>query len=103
MNETPPPLPQGSKPFGQDGGVRLLLPVGRSMWAILAGYLGLFSVLLVFAPPALVCGIVAIADIRKSRNGPNPKHGMGRAIFGVVMGTAGTIALIAVIVSQLNS
>ena len=77
--------------------MRLLIPVGRSFWAIAAGYLALFSVLLVFAPPALICGLVAIADIRKSKLGPNPKHGMGRAIFGIVMGALGTIALLFVL------
>lgn len=100
MNQIPPPLPPGQKPMAQDAGMRLLIPVGRSIWAIMAGYLGLFSVLLVFAPPALVCGIVAIVDIRKSRLGPNPKHGMVRAIFGILMGAAGTIGLVWVILSQ---
>jgi len=83
--------------MGQDAGIRLLLPVGRSVWAIAAGYLALFSVLLVFAPPALICGVVAISDIRKSKLGPNPKHGMGRAIFGIVMGSLGTIGLLFVL------
>lgn len=101
MSEIPPPLPPGQKPMGQDMGVRMLLPVGRSVWAIIAGYAGLFSVLLVFAPAALICGIVAIADIRKSRSGPNPKHGMGRAVFGIVTGLAGTVGLAFVIMDQL--
>ncbi len=86
-------MPPALKPVGQDAGIRLLIPVGRSLWAIAAGYLALFSVLLVFAPPALVCGLVAVADIRKSKLGPNPKHGMGRAVFGIVAGSLGTIAL----------
>lgn len=100
----PPPLPlqpvHVHKPIGENAGMRLLLPVGRSMWAIIAGYLGLFSLILVFAPGALVCGIVAVQDIRKSRGGLRPKHGMGRAIFGIVMGTLGTIGLIIVITSM---
>jgi len=70
------------------------------MWAIAAGYLGLFAVTLVFAPPALLCGIVAIFDIRKSKLGPNPKHGMGRAVFGIVMGSLGTLVGIYVIVAM---
>lgn len=90
----PPPLPPGQTPLGQDAGVRMLLPVGRSVWAILAGYLGLFSVLLVFAPAALICGVVAIFDIRKSKLGSKPKFGMGRAVFGIVMGAVGTLALL---------
>lgn len=90
----PPPLPPGQTPLGQDAGVRMLLPVGRSVWAILSGYLGLFSVLLVFAPAALICGVVAIVDVRKSKLGPKPKFGMGRAVFGIVMGSAGTLVLL---------
>lgn len=69
--------------------LRYLLPVGRSGWAIAAGYLGLFSVLCLPAPFALLTGIVAVRDIRR-----NPKKtGMGRAIFGIVMGSLGTFAL----------
>lgn len=70
--------------------MRMLLPVGRSFWAIAAGYLGLLSILLVFAPFALITGILAILDIRK-----NPeKHGMGRAIFGVAMGAFFSLLLL---------
>ncbi len=69
--------------------LRYLLPVGRSGWAIAAGYLGLFSVLCVPAPLALLTGILAVRDIRR-----NPKKtGMGRAIFGIVMGSLGTFVL----------
>ncbi|MGH8105857.1 MAG: GYF domain-containing protein [Arenimonas sp.] len=71
-----------AKPIGADPTMRLLLPVGRSFWAIAAGYLGLVSILVLPAPFALVTGILAVLDIKK-----NPeKHGMGRAIFGIVMG-----------------
>lgn len=101
MDSIPPPLPPRHTPLGQDAGVRLLIPVGRSIWAIAAGYFGLLSVTLVFAPPALACGLLAIADIRKSRLGPEPKHGMGRAVFGIVMGTLGTLAGIYVLVATI--
>ena len=79
--------------MGDDPLLRALLPVGRSGWAIASGYLGLFSVLLLPAPFALVTGVVAISVIRH-----NPaKHGMGRAIFGIVMGVLGTAALCALL------
>lgn len=65
----------------------MLIPVGRSGWAIAAGYAGLFSVILIGAPFALIFGILAIRDIRRSRKTDHPKHGMGRAIFGIVMGS----------------
>jgi hypothetical protein len=75
--------------IGQDAGIRMLIPVGLTGWAIASGYLGLISVLLIPAPFALLTGILAIRTIKK-----NPKkHGMGRAIFGIVMGTLGTLGL----------
>lgn len=70
--------------------MRMLLPVGRSGLAIAAGYAALFAPLIVPAPLALVLGILAVRDIRK-----NPKkHGMGRAVFGVVTGVLGTAVLV---------
>lgn len=85
----PPPLPVKPE-MGDDFGTRLLLPMGRSGWAIAAGYLGLFSLIILPAPIALIVSLVAIRDIRKHRNDPHPKHGMGRAIFGLIMGVLGT-------------
>src|SRR5262245_20994357 len=76
--------------YGQDPAMRMLIPIGLSGWAIASGYLGLFSVLCIPAPLALITGILAIREIKR-----NPKkHGMGRAIFGIIMGSVGTIALL---------
>ena len=80
---------------GQDAGMRLLLPVGRSIWAIAAGYAGLFAFIFFPAPLAIILGIVAIRDIKKHPE----KHGMGRAIFGLVAGIVGTIGLVGMIVA----
>jgi hypothetical protein len=85
----------GGADIGENAGVRMLLPVGRSMWAIAAGYLGLFSVLFVPAPLALICGIMAIIDIKKHPD----RHGMGRAIFGIVMSVLAPLAVIALILA----
>lgn len=83
-----PPVPQ--KTMGDDANMRMLLPVGRSFWAIASGYFGLLSILLIFAPFALITGILAIMDIKK-----NPeKHGMGRAVFGIVMGALFSMILL---------
>lgn len=104
----PPPVQPGYAParpavrqpsMGDDAAMRMLLPVGRSGWAIAAGYLGLFSVLGIFGPPALICGILAIRDIRQHPE----RHGLGRAWFGIVMGILGSIALVAVIIGALTS
>jgi hypothetical protein len=84
-----------NRSIGDDPGMRLLLPVGRSPWAIIAGYLGLISILFFPAPFALGFGVLAIIDIKKHPE----KHGMGRAIFGIVMGSLGSIGLIAIVVA----
>jgi hypothetical protein len=75
-------VPRHHEDIGQNAGVRLLLPVGRSFLAIAAGYMGLFSLMILPAPFAIILGILAIIDIRRHPE----KHGMGRAIFGIVMG-----------------
>ena len=92
---SPPPLPPPPpQRLGDDAAMRMLLPVGRSSWAIAAGYLGLFSLIVVPAPLALLVSIVALWDIRRSQSSPHPKHGKGRAIFGLVMGTLGTLVIL---------
>jgi len=80
--------------LGESAAIRMLIPVGRSFLAIAAGYAGLFAVLIFPAPIALILGILAVRDIRR-----NPKkHGMGRAIFGIVMGVIGSVALLLAII-----
>jgi hypothetical protein len=121
MSQTPPNWPQqpgGQNPFGDqpqspfgpggpypmqygppptriedDPAMRWVLPVGTSIWAIAAGYLGLFSLICFPAPLALMCSVIAIWHLRK-----NPRlSGWGRAILGLVLGTLGTMGLIAMI------
>jgi hypothetical protein len=104
----PPPLPPGArtvpyaspvqsfpgqsaKDIGQDAGMRMLLPVGRSGWAIASGYLGLFSFFpcigVVTGIAAVITGLVALRDIKQ-----NPqRHGLGRAWFGIIAGILFTI------------
>lgn len=104
----PPPPPRGKNDqqfvseddeLGEDPMMRMIIPVGRSVWAIVAGYLGLLSVLLIPAPFALAAGIMAIYDMKK-----NPKkHGMGRAIFGIVMGLLGCIVGLLVLIVALTN
>lgn len=69
---------------------KYLLPVGRSGWAIAAGYFALFSVLIIPAPAALFCGVMALNDISKNPD----KIGKPRAFFGIVMGSIGIIILL---------
>lgn len=100
----PPPIPNtgASGRIGDDAGMRFLLPVGRSLWAIAAGYLGLFSLVLIPAPISLIVSILAIRDIRRSKQTAHAKHGMGRAIFGLVMGILGTLLLGIILISMIR-
>ena len=106
MNEpTPPPLPPETPSpqpatLGDNAGMRLLLPLGRSGWAIAAGYLGLFSLIVLPTPIALVVSIIAILDIRRSKPSGKPKHGMGRAIFGLIMGVLGSALLLVLLLDK---
>jgi hypothetical protein len=84
----PPPSHSHQRP-GDDAAMRMLLPVGRSGWAIAAGYLGLFSALCVPAPIAVIVSLIAIWDLKHHPE----QHGWGRAVFGLVMGILGSLVL----------
>ena len=64
------------------GGLTVALPVGRSALSIAAGYLGLFSILVLPAPFAVIVGIVALIDLKRRPH----LLGRGRAVFGIVAG-----------------
>ena len=83
-------MPPAAPELGDDPAMRMLLPVGRSGWAIAAGYLGLLSFLGFAAPFALVISIIAIVDLRRHPK----KRGWGRAVFGLIMGVLGTVGLL---------
>jgi hypothetical protein len=84
------PQPVITSDLSESAAMRMLLPVGRSGFAIAAGYAGLFALLVVPAPLALLIGLLAVRDLRK-----NPKkYGMGRAVFGIVMGAIGSAVLV---------
>lgn len=72
-----------------EAAMRLLLPVGRSVWAVLAGYAGLFAVLIFPAPIALGLGLLAMYDLKRHPE----KFGKGRAVFAIVMGLIGSLLL----------
>ncbi len=90
-----PPIAQPpSRGLGDDAAMRLLLPVGRSGLAIVAGYLGIFSLFLPVGPIAILVAVLAIRDIKAHPE----KHGMGRAIFAIIAGGIATLILLALIV-----
>ncbi|MHC4085648.1 MAG: zinc ribbon domain-containing protein [Planctomycetota bacterium] len=78
----PIPIQPQPRVIDDDPAMRMILPVGRSGLAIAAGYAGLFSILCFPAPIAIILGILAIIDIKRHPE----KHGMGRAVFALIMG-----------------
>jgi hypothetical protein len=76
--------------LGDDASLRWVLPVGRSPWAIAAGYLGIFSLLLVFGPLAIGAGILGLRQIKRKPH----LHGKGRAIFGIITGSLASCILV---------
>ena len=69
---------------------RMIMPVGRSGWAIAAGYAALFGLIIFPAPIALVLGLIAAWDLKR-----NPeKYGWGRTVFALIVGLLGTGFLI---------
>ncbi|MGE3108894.1 MAG: GYF domain-containing protein [Phycisphaerales bacterium] len=73
-------------------GARMLLPVGRSGYALAAGYLGIFALFpflgFVAGALAIVFGILAIRDIRRHPQ----RHGLVRAVVGISLGGLSVIA-----------
>lgn len=91
----PQPEKAPRKHLSENAGMRAVMPIGRSGFAITAGYLGLCSVIPGVGILAILFGILAIVHVSK-----NPlKHGMGRAIFGIV---AGLISIVVYVIIGLE-
>jgi len=82
-----------------DLGIRMLIPVGRSVHSIIAGYLGLLSLgCCALGPFAIIFGVLAVLDIRK-----NPKKGgIVRAILGIVLGTLSSLGLVVFLIGWIG-
>jgi len=94
-----PQAVQSSGNMEDDPAIRMLIPIGRSIHAIIAGYLGLLSLACCpLGPLAVLFGILAIVDIKK-----NPKKGgIVRAIVGIVLGLLGSLGLVMFLISWLS-
>jgi hypothetical protein len=91
------PIHQGPVDGNQDP-MRFVAPIHASGWAVAAGYLGLFSLVLVFAPFSIGAGLLALKDLKANPH----KTGKGRAIFGLAMGIIFTILLIVILIGSLG-
>lgn len=61
--------------------IHLLVPVDTSLYCIISGYLGLFAVLGIFAPLAVIFGILGLRESKKKK-----LHGALRAYFALSSG-----------------
>lgn len=95
----PPTAPSGRPLPDPEIGLVGVLPVKTSGWAIAAGYLGLLSPLVIFAPFALALGIVALRHLKKHSG----LRGHVRAIVGIVLGGGVLLLLGAALLSPVIS
>lgn len=84
----------------QQGSIKkYLLPTGRSVFAIAAGYFGLVGL---FVPGlawiGLIFGFLGLREIRRSQADATPLMGKGRAWFGIMVGTMWTVLFVAVLI-----
>jgi len=80
---------------GPSSPVHWMLPVGRSWQSIVAGYLGIFSLVIwVLGPLSIAFGVWAL--VRAGSGG----HGRGRAVTGIVGGAIGTLIILAFVASS---
>ena len=80
-------------------GMEYVIPLNTSALSIIAGYVGLISVLVFPAPFALLLGILALVQLKKK-----PKlHGKGRAIFAIVMGGLFSLPIPIIVVALLSA
>lgn len=78
---------QGNAVDREAATLRWCVPLGRSGWAIAAGYLGLLSFIPFIGVMAIICGFLGLLSIAKDPQ----KLGKGRAWFGVISGAGFTI------------
>lgn len=80
-----------------DGGLRWLIPMGRTGLSIAAGYAGIVGLLCFYtAPVALVLGLLALRELRDPT-----LRGRGRAWFATVVGALGSALLLVFVVADL--
>jgi hypothetical protein len=90
----PPPPPQSES---NNEALSLLIPVGQSGWAIAAGYLGLFSLLL--WPLGFVAVLASYKALSRRRTGA----GMVRIVTGFVGGSVGICISLLILVAIASS
>jgi hypothetical protein len=86
-------------PPQRDRGLEMLVPVNRAPLAIVAGYLGIFSLLLVPGPVAVAVSVIALRQLKTKPD----VGGRGRAWFGLVAGSVASLILLIIVLNALGS
>ncbi|HEY0871066.1 MAG TPA: hypothetical protein VGD55_11755, partial [Acidothermaceae bacterium] len=93
-----PPFGFGPAPQQRDRALEMVLPINRLPLAIVAGYLGIFSLLVFPGPIAVFVSVIAIRQL-----GSKPDvAGRGRAWFGLIAGALASVILVSIIANSLN-
>ena len=79
----------------RDRGLEMLVPVNRAPLAIVAGYLGLFSLLLIPGPIAVAVSVIALRQLKSTPD----VGGRGRAWFGLVAGSVASLILLIIVLN----
>ena len=79
----------------RDRGLEMLVPVNRAPLAIVAGYLGIFSLLLIPGPIAVAVSVVALRQLKSTPD----VGGRGRAWFGLVAGSVASLILLIIVLN----
>jgi hypothetical protein len=92
------PNPNKAPTQNVDQSLKYILPINRNGVAIAAGYVALFSFPILFlAPIALMLGIIAMVQLKKTPT----KGGRGRALFAIIYGGIFTLALATIVITYL--
>ena len=83
------PKPKGQRLEQIEDELKLVLPMATPFTAIIAGYLGLLSLLLIPAPFAVIFGVVGLVQIQRRER----SYGKVRCWVGILLGGAGTLLL----------
>lgn len=79
---------QNTKPLNAiEDDLKYLIPMGTSPIPMIAGYLGLFSILILPAPFALILGVIGLKQLKKK----NITNGRGRCWTGIILGSIFTV------------